>query len=292
VAATVLVAPEVHAQGAEASASASIGEGGAASLPTAEAVGDTDHDRFVGSFAVGYFGPRAVPIATDPKVSQTNGILQMDARMGEVNAPVIGVRYWFTEALGVDFGFGFRKHSSTVTWSKADYNVPGSPPPGEYEHKEDRVNQTAVLVHAGLPIALSIEKHFVFEVVPEANIGFSSGTIKHQPEQPPSMAARPIADGDIKLSGFQMDLGARVGAEVHFGFVGLPNLALQASVGLYLSMAKIKADGGSRAPRSPANPSDERPKTTYQQSSTTITTSVNGQPWGIFENSVSALYYF
>jgi hypothetical protein len=89
-----------------------------------------------------------------------------------------------------------------------------------------------------------------------------------------------------------MDLGSRVGAEVHLGFVGLPNLALQASVGLYLSMMKIRADGGSRAPDSSASPSDERPKTTYQQSSTTITTSVHGQPWGIFENSISARYYF
>jgi hypothetical protein len=35
-------------------------------------------------------------------------------------------------------------------------------------------------------------------------------------------------------SGFLFEAGGRVGAEVHFGFLGLPYLAMQASVGLAL----------------------------------------------------------
>jgi hypothetical protein len=292
VAAVLLVANSVWAADgeAEASASASVSTG----LPSASATGDSDHDRFVGSFAVGYFGVRSVPMAVNPVVSEGGGVIQMDADIGAVDAPVIGVRYWFDQSMGVDFGLGIRKSSGKVKWTMYERN--GADPnaaPAEFTYEADAVSQTGILVHAGLPIALSTDKHYVFELVPEANIGFSSGTVKDQAPRLPSATQDPVVRDDIKLSGFRLDLGARVGTEVHFGFIGVPNLALQASVGLFFSMQKIKADGGARPPANPTvTTADAQPKTTFEASSTDISTTLHDTPWGIFDNTVSALYYF
>ncbi len=263
------------------------------SRPGASAFGNTDHDRFVGSFAVGYLGSRSIPIAANPVVNENNGFIQMEAEVSSVDAPVIGMRYWFNEDMGVDVGLGIRRTTGSATWTMHQRN-PANPAsePVEFEFKTDALSQTGILLHGGLPIVFSKEKHYVFELVPETNIGFSTGTLKDQPIQQPVSPTPTVARDDIKISGLRFDLGARVGSEVHFGFIGVPNLSLQASVGLFLSMQKIKADGGSRPPSDPGNPSDAQPKTTYQVSSTEITTSVQDSPWGIFTNSISALYYF
>lgn len=287
VAATTLVGTAAVAQ--EASASASV----STSMPTTAAAGDSDHAKFAGSFGVGYFGVRSVPMALNPAVLEQGGIIQMTADPGAVDAPVIGVRYWFNEGMGVDFGLGIRKYSGKAKWTLFERDLANpTNAPQEFTFEQNDVSQTGILIHAGLPIALNAEKHYVFELVPEANIGFSSGTMKDEVLTPPSVTPPPIARDDIKLSGFSLDIGARVGSEVHFGFIGVPNLALQASVGLFFSMQKVKADGGSRAPQDPVNPVDAQPKTTFEASSTTIGTTVHDTPWAIFTNSISALYYF
>ncbi len=284
----VLATSSVAAQ--EASASAEV----STNLPRATATGNTDHDRFVGSFGVGYLGVRSVPMAVNPVISEAGGVISMEASAAAVDAPVIGVRYWFSDTLGVDFGLGIRNSSGSATWTMFE-RVPGEPnaAPREFTFEADAVSQTGILVHAGLPIALSSYEHYVFELVPEANIGFSSGTVKDQAARLPSATQDPIVRDDIKLSGFRLDLGARVGSEIHFGFIGIPNLALQASVGLFLSMQKIKADGGARPPADPTvTTADAQPKTKFEASSMDISTTVHDTPWGIFQNTVSALYYF
>jgi hypothetical protein len=218
----------------------------------------------------------------------------MDASIGEVDAPVLGVRYWFNDGIGVDVGLGIRRWTGSAKWKRYE-RVPGDPEaaPREFSFEQDGVSQTGFLLHAGLPIAFAKEKHYVFELVPEANIGFSGGTVKDQAQRLPSADRDPVVRDDIKLSGFRLDIGARVGSEIHFGFMGIPNLALQASVGLMLSMQKIKADGGARPPAdSSTTVSDAQPGTTFQASSMEISTTVRDTPWAIFENTVSALYYF
>ncbi|MFW5739376.1 MAG: hypothetical protein ACOC1F_03310 [Myxococcota bacterium] len=272
---------------AEASASASI-----SGLPSATATGDTDHDRFVGSFGVGSLGFRRIPIAVNPVVTESGGVIQMDADSAVVDAPVVGVRYWFDQSMGVDFGLGIRRTSGTATWTMHERQADPNAQPNEFTFEQDDVSQTGILIHAGLPIALNTGEHYVFELVPEANIGFSTGTVTFQQPVPPSVDTPPVNRDDIKISGFRLDIGARVGSEVHFGFIGIPNLALQASVGLFYSMQKIKADGGARPPTDPSAPADAQPKTTYEESSSDISTTVHDSPWGIFQNTVSALYYF
>jgi hypothetical protein len=276
----------VDAQGAGAFATGG-GVGGGA-------VGGSDHDRFVGSFALGYMGSSLIPfvgdavVGTDP-ATFPGTVAVMNVTPAAVYAPAVGMRYWFTDMFGLDVGLGFRSYSGTVKYKVADPNPPGAAAPVVVTYEQDKVNQLGFLLHAGVPIALSAEDHYVFELVPEANIGFASGKIKDKPYVTPGTVPPP-AQGDIKLSGFRFDIGLRAGAEIHFGFMDIPNLALQAGIGLYFSMERFKADGGSLP--DPANPALSRPNTTYQDSSTTISTSVNNDPWAIFTNNISALYYF
>jgi hypothetical protein len=214
----------------------------------------SDHARFVGHFGVGYFGISALPF---PGAGNTGAVA-----IQSVQAPVIGIRYWASEMLGVDLGIGFATNSasttSTVNGTSMSTDQPGS---------------LGFAFHAGMPIAVAGGKHYSFQIVPEANIGFTSGTIKGTPATTTGGVSTP----DTDLSGFLISVGAHVGAEIHFGFIGIPELALQANVGLYVTHQSVKesADGTSDS---------------YGQ--TTFTTSVGSNPWSIFADNVAALYYF
>jgi hypothetical protein len=119
-----------------------------------------------------------------------------------------------------------------------------------------------VAIHGGVPLALATSKHMTFELIPEATLGFTGNS----------------PGGGVTDSGLRLDVGARIGGEIQFGFIGIPQLALQASVGLYLEHDSYSAsiNGGA----------------SLSGSSTTVTTSVGSDPWGIFTDNISALYYF
>lgn len=162
---------------------------------------------------------------------------------GVVAAPVIGVRYWFDPGMGLDVGLGLGINSGS--------NDPAGDPPSAW----------AFVLHGGLPLALASGRHYTFEIVPEANIGLGGGS-----------------GGGVTNKGFLLDLGARAGAEIQFGFIGIPELALQGSIGASLSIT------------SQSSTPDNGPKNSASQ--TSFSTTVYNSPWGIFTNSVSALYYF
>jgi hypothetical protein len=194
----------------------------------------------VGHWALGYQGISSLPIATG--CCDTNGLPQL----GTVNAPVIGVRYWFRPTVGVDLGLGLGIQT-------------GDAQPSSY----------GFAFHAGLPVVLAQGRHTAFEVTPEATVGFTTGTIG---------APAGSGMGSSSAGGLLLRAGARAGAELHFGFIGLPELALQATVGLYWRTQTWHLDQSGGA--------------SISASSTLITTSVNDAPWGIFTDTISALYYF
>lgn len=256
----------------------------------------TDHDMFDGSFAVGYLGVRGVPIAVNPVVTEDGGthLISMKADTGTANAPLVGLRYWVSDSWGVDFGLGFATSSTSVTQSVAlrDTKDPFARPQ-DVTTSYNPLAQTGFLVHAGVPLALSTTRHFVFEVIPEVNLGFSTGTVQDSTPNLPPDKFGVRRRNEIKVSGFSLDIGARVGSEIHFGFIGVPNLALQATIGLGFAMNRIKADGGMRqANDSNITLEDAQPRTSYKASDWSITTSVSDAPWAIFQNTISALYYF
>jgi hypothetical protein len=194
----------------------------------------------VGHWAVGYQGISSLPIATG--CCDTNGLPQL----GTVNAPVIGVRYWFRPTVGVDAGLGLGIQT-------------GNAQPSAY----------GFALHGGLPIVLAHGRHTALELTPEATVGFTTGNIP---------ASTSTSNNSGTAGGLLLRAGARIGAEVHFGFIGLPELALQATVGLYWRTQTWHLDQNGGA--------------SVSASSTLITTSVNDAPWGIFTDTISALYYF
>ena len=218
---------------AEANADGRVGLGLPGATPATAAAdrapGGSDHDAMVGRLAVGYLGRSALEI----------GAAGADA--GPLAAPVIGVRYWLSRGLGIDAGLGFGFESSSV---------------GD----DDGPSRWGLILHGGLPLALASSRHFVFEVIPEANLGFGGASA-----------------GDTDHSGFLLDVGARAGAEIHFGFIGLPELSLQGSLGVLLQHTSTSTD-------------DDGTET--DASAFFIRTTVYDSPWNIFTSNVAALYYF
>ena len=264
----------------KAEATATVSTKGKSLSSTTEA--DSDHAQYVGAFAIGYLGASEIPFVQNAAVVPGQ-VITMNATATTLNAPVIGMRYWLSDLLGLDVGIGLRSYGGTITRHFADMTNTV-----EQDVDEKKVNGFGMLIHAGVPLALHAEKHWTFEVIPELNVGFSSGTIQDPNKGayvPPG--STPIYTNDIKLSGLRFDVGARAGTELHFGFIGVPNLSLQATVGLYFRYDKIKAKGGGNP-----DPNASTPDTAYQESTVTWGTSVQDAPWSIFTKNVSALYYF
>jgi hypothetical protein len=201
----------------------------------------SDHDAMVHHLAVGYFGTSLLPIAVPPPGAG------MAPTGGTVTAPAIGVRYWFTRRIGLDAAVGFGYSGGSQSVNSATLSTPTT---------------AGFDFHAGLPIAVAAASHYVFEIVPEALVGGTTGSISGVASQ--------------SVSGVLVNVGGRVGSELHFGFIGVPQLSLQASVGVYFSYTSFSWSQGANS---------------ASVSSTSVATTVSGAPWAIFVNSISALYY-
>src|SRR4029078_2644014 len=93
---------------------------------------------------------------------------------------------------------------------------------------------------------------------------------------------RPGVAPATDVSGFLIELGAKVGAEIHFGFIDLPQLSLQGTLGLMIRHESRSADV----------PMGANMTTSVDASTTDISTGVDDAPWRIFVGSLSAIYYF
>jgi hypothetical protein len=210
----------------------------------------------VGRFALGYLGRRTMLIGNGLGSEATPPGPEQAVRVA--SAPVIGLRYWVNSLLGIDGGIGFYYDYGS---SRSDIAATPTPP-----LSQTYAGTTTFIFHAGVPLALAGTKHFSFQVVPEANIGFSGQTIN-------GVAGAP----DTKNRGFHFDLGARAGAEIHFGFMNIPQLSLQGSIGLLYALDHTSTTVG---------PSES----TRNRGS--LATTVYDNPWNIFTSNVAALYYF
>jgi hypothetical protein len=206
----------------------------------------------VGRLAVGYFGVTQVGAGS----GGTDADEPLYAVVG--SAPVIGVRYWISQTLGLDIGVGLGILGSDAT-------------AGDPEMDFDRGSFTGFNLHGGVPLALASADHFTFEIVPEVNLGIGSASFDPNGD----------ADGDISMSGFHFDVGARAGAEIHFGFLKMPQLALQGSVGIALAIDNATTTD-----------STSGMDVEVKSSQTAFGTTVQGEPWDIFTGNIAALYYF
>ncbi|MEY4576829.1 MAG: hypothetical protein RL701_1532, partial [Pseudomonadota bacterium] len=202
-----------------------------------------DHSSVVGHLGIGVFGPLTLPYG--------GGTAGGDFSQN-LSAPTIGARYWLDERLGLEGAVAIGFQTSGTTTQMGNTSV--------------EVNNPSVFgfgLHAGLPLVFASSAHFAFELVPELNFGFVTGGVKPN-------------DVDVSLSGVLLQLGARIGAEIQFGFIGIPQLALQGTVGFHL---QYEGRGASTD------------ATEVSSHSFGFGTTVQGKPWDIFTSNISAIYY-
>ena len=218
--------------------------------------GNSEHDDMVGHLAIGFLGRNTIPYG----VAAAGG-----AAFAEAQVPVVGVRYWLDPLLGLDLGAGlWMGGASTEQTNPAGVTGPSVSGP----------RPTAFMLHAGVPLALASSKHFAFELIPEANFGYA--------KLAGDAALNINGNGTTKEAGTHFDLGARAGAEIHFGFIGIPQLSLVGSVGLRFQYDKLTTE---------TNPVGGAGLTTTSASTWSLGTTVNESPWNIFVSNVTALYY-
>lgn len=186
-------------------------------------------------WAIGYAGISQVPVGS-PMIQ-------------DITAPAIGLRYWATALVGVDFAVGF-------SWSGGSVDAGGM--------VTDKDSVSGYVVQAGVPLALSTHRHVSFQVIP--TLSFAQG----QASIGAGMAA-------IDFSGLRFDVGARSGFEVFFGFIGIPELSLSATVGLQFELRRYTF---------------ETADTRQHDTTTGFSTTVQSNPWDIFAGNVAARYYF
>lgn len=230
--------------------------------------GTSDHQKVVGKLGVMYFGVTEQPIATS-----TDPVANQQAALGvgraSVQTPIIGVRYWLQERMGLDLGVGLNFFSSATTVKANNVEV-----------TTDGPAVMAFMLHGGVPLVFAHGKHYKFLLVPELNAGYATQTVAAQGIAP----GQPVP-ADVHRSGFRLDVGARIGTEIQFGFIGVPELALQASVGLNFRHRVWSASQDAAAPATPAESSASSHQTDFG-------TTVQADPWALFVNNVSAIYYF
>ena len=141
-------------------------------------------------------------------------------------------------------------------------------PGGTTTANSDEPTVFGFILHAGLPLVFDHGQHYKFLVIPDLNFGFATGSVDH-----------PL---DPQLNGLLLQLGGRIGAEIQFGFIGIPRLALQGTVGLHLSYESAST-----------NTFDRGTDTEVDTSRTgfSIATSLQDEPWDIFVGSITAIYY-
>lgn len=210
--------------------------------------GDSDHAGVVGRFGVGFFGVREV---VSGPVNTATGALTT------VSAPSIGVRHWLDARIGVEAALGLGFSSRNVDADGDGRNL-------------GRV--WGLVLHGAVPIALYHRSHYAFLVIPETNLGLAGGSARSN-------------GGDDAYFGVLWDLGVRLGAELHFGFIGVPDLSLQASVGV-----RLRVTHG----RETLCDADTACDTTTENRATRVDagTTVEGDPWDIFTGAITAIYYF
>jgi hypothetical protein len=240
VAALLFTAARASAQDATVGVGASTAVRPAAA-PAAVANAGGDHDMWVGHIGVGWLGTVVVP------VGQALGNAQA--------TPAVGIRYWATPMVGIDAGLGVFMSSGSTSTQGGAVNV-----------TTDLDSSTTFLLHGGVPLALGGSNHFSFQITPQLDVGFGSGTHHNAVNAP-----------NTDRSGFLLQVGARAGAEVYFGFIGIPQLSLDASVGLFLQSASGKDTTGGASTK---------------QSTMTVGTSQIASPWDIFRKDIAARYYF
>ncbi len=175
--------------------------------------GPTDHSVVVGHMGLRYFG------STDmPALSFTGG---MAAQGGTQALHTIGMRYWLNNSLGLEagLGIGFSSGSNTRTVQSGGNTM---------QQSSDNPNFFGLGLQVALPIMVAEAKHLSIHVDPYLYLRYGTSGIT---------TGSGTSTTDNTLNGVQFGMGANAVAELQFGFIGLPQLGLQAQFGFGLAYA-------------------------------------------------------
>jgi hypothetical protein len=180
------------------------------------------------------------------------GISTVPTGSGAVTVPALGLRYWMNPGMGLDVALG-------IAWTGGSTDSAGV--------STDKNAVFGVLAQGGLPFVLSAHRHVNFELGPYLTVGYG-GTSG-------GMSSAYTTQTDF--NGLRLDVGARAGFEVFFGFIGIPELALSATIGVQFEYLRNSQSTGG---------------TGVTDTTLSISTTVQNSPWDIFTGNVSARYYF
>jgi len=199
--------------------------------------GASDLDVEKRRFAIGYGGLSQVPVGAPGAT--------------DITVPAIVLRYWVNAKVGVDVGVG-------IGWQGGSVDIGGT--------SMDKDSVTGFILQGGLPIALATRRHVSFQIIPSVAVAHGE-----------TSQLSPVGVGMADFSGTRVDVGARAGFELFFGFIGIPELALNATVGMQFEsrVYKLSTMGN-----------------TQSDTTLTFTTTVQNNPWDIFAGNVAARYYF
>ena len=231
--------------------------------------GESDHDRQVGSLALGFLGTRFVPAAkphpTAAVVISPEGNATVTIEPDEVTVPLFGVRYWLNGTVGAELAFGFN-----VAGGNETVQSPNPDPTLNVSTERSLPSTKAFCGRLGVPLSVFSATHYNLMLIPELDVGYSSTRLANFELSTTGEAL------DLQLSGFVFGIGGRVGAELSFGFIDVPQLSIQSAWGLrFESRRRVGRIGDAET----------------IQTETAFGTSWYGSPWDIFTGSFALLYY-
>jgi len=206
----------------------SLGLAGTASateLAPEQAPTQSDHEaHHVDTIAISYSGLRFVPsVIADPGavLIDENGSATLTVREDELVVPLFGARYWINDTLGFDLSLGVSHETGDE-----ERDVPNPDPALSTTSTRSTPSTTAFAMRFAVPLSLYSYSHFNFLLIPEIDIGYANATEKAYEASVTGEAL------DLRLTGFGLGLGARLGGELSFGFIDVPGLALEAAWGV------------------------------------------------------------
>jgi len=227
--------------------------------------GPTDHSIVVNRLGLRYFGASSMPALPDSGMGT-----------GSQTLHTVGARYWVSGGLAIEGGvaIGFRSGGNTTT------ETAGA---GTTTRAADIPNFFGIGAHFALPIMLAESKHLVVHLDPYLSLHYGRSAITTTPASD--------IQNDTTLNAIRLSLGANATAEVQFGFLGIPQLGLQASLGLALNYLSSSTNTVTTTTRAGQQPRTER---NASDSLFSIGTTVgpNYSLADIITGSISAVYYF
>jgi hypothetical protein len=211
----------------------------------------TDHEKVVGGWGAGLLSAVELhPLLPGPAYPEL-----------PLTVAIIGARGWFSKGFGLEVGLGFNTRNGT----RAD----------DIKGREDVPEPTiwGLALHLGIPLSFYDDEHYHFLLLPELNFGGAWGKVEDDPNVDGDQAVRQRA----QLVGG----GLRAGAEVQFGMIGLPMLALTGTVGFRLNYQAASVEAA-----------ENGVVVTRVRHGFDASTSSFNDPWDLFVSSIAALYYF